>query len=77
MEQLAVMGKWIMVTGVVLFIAGVILWLLSRIPGLNQLPGTIRLQGQNFTCIIPILGMILLSILLTIILNVVIRLMNK
>ncbi len=47
--------------------------------GINlvNLPGDIRLQGENLTCLVPIASMILLSILLTVILNLVMRCLNK
>lgn len=67
-----------MIAGIVLFLIGGLIFLLSRLGiSLFQLPGDIRLQGNNITCIIPLVSMILLSILLTVILNLVIRLLNK
>ena len=39
------------------------------LPQSCQLPGTIRIQGSGFTCLIPLLGSIILSVLLTIVLN--------
>ena len=43
----------------------------------TQFPGTFVFQGENMTCVVPILGSILLSIILTIVLNVILRAMNK
>ena len=44
---------------------------------LGHLPGDIRIQGQNVTCLIPIVSMILISIVLTVALNIILRLLNK
>jgi hypothetical protein len=71
-------ARLMMIAGIVLFLIGGLIFLLSRLGiSLFQLPGDIRLQGNNITCIIPLVSMILLSILLTVILNLVIRLLNK
>jgi hypothetical protein len=57
---------------------GGIAYLLTRLGlPLGRLPGDIRIQGQNVTCFIPIVSMILISIVLTVALNVIIRLLNK
>lgn len=77
MENLAVIGRWLVIAGVVLAILGGILWLLSRVPGVSSLPGTIRIEGTGFTCLIPLLASIVLSLVLTLVLNLVIRLFNK
>lgn len=65
-------------SGMILILAGGIVWGLNRIglsPG--HLPGDIRIQTDNLTCLIPLATSIILSILLTIILNIVVRLLNK
>jgi hypothetical protein len=56
---------------------GVLMVLLSRlgIP-IGRLPGDIRLQGENVTCLIPMASMILISLLLTIAVNVLLRLLK-
>ena len=67
-----------MIAGISLFLIGGLIYLFSRV-GLNlfQLPGDIRLQSGNVTCLVPIVSSILLSILLTLILNLVIRNLDK
>ncbi len=67
-----------MFTGIIIFLAGGLVYLLSR-AGLpvGRLPGDIRIQGQNMTCIIPLATSILLSILLTVVLNIIIRFLNR
>ena len=70
--------KLLIVLGISIALVGVI-WLgATRIFGSGmELPGTFVFQGANMTCVVPILGSILLSIILTLVLNVVVRLLNK
>ncbi|HTX78892.1 MAG TPA: DUF2905 domain-containing protein [Longilinea sp.] len=77
MFNLDLLARWLVIGGVTVLILGAIIWLLSKIPGIDQFPGTIRIAGSGFTCVIPILASIVLSIVLTIVLNVIIRLINK
>ncbi|MGW8144770.1 MAG: DUF2905 family protein [Anaerolineales bacterium] len=71
-------ARLLMIAGIAIFLIGGMIFLFSRI-GINlfQLPGDIRLQSGNVTCLVPIVSTILLSILLTLILNIVIRFLNK
>lgn len=72
------LARILMILGVVLLLAGGFLYLASRwqIP-LGRLPGDIRIEGENFTCLFPLASMILLSVLLTILLNVIVRLLKR
>ena len=76
--DLSSLGKGIAALGVVLVIVGGLLWLLSRtgLP-LGRLPGDIRIQGENMSCYVPIVTMIVLSVVLTLLLNIIIRLLNR
>ena len=67
-----------MILGIAIFLTGGLIYLFSRL-GINlfQLPGDIRLQSGNITCLVPLVTSIILSILLTVILNLVIRFLNK
>jgi hypothetical protein len=76
MQNLEVIGRWVVIIRIVLVVVGGLIWLLSKIPGLNQLPGTLKIELGSFTCIFPILASIVLSILLTVALNVIARLMK-
>jgi hypothetical protein len=71
-------ARLLMIAGIVLFLIGGLVFLVSRL-GINlfQLPGDIRFQSNNLTCIIPLVSSILLSIVLTVILNLIIRYLNK
>ncbi len=73
-------GRLLIIVGIGIALLGGLLLLLSRLPflsSLGSLPGDIRIEGQNFTCIVPIVSMILLSVLLTIALNIIARLINR
>lgn len=68
-------GRWMILIGLGVAALGVAIVLLSRLGlPLGRLPGDIRLQGQNITCLIPLATSIVLSILLTIALNILLRL---
>lgn len=71
MPGLDVIGRWLVGLGILLVIVGGLIWLLGRaFPNLSQFPGTLRIQGSGFTCVFPVLAMIIISIVLTILLNV-------
>ena len=59
-------GKIVMIIGIILAIAGVLLW---KFPGLfgwmGRLPGDISVQKGNFSFYFPIVTCILISIVLT------------
>jgi len=72
------LARILMILGIALFVTGGLIFLLSRLGiYLFQLPGDIRLQSGNVTCLVPLVSSILLSIVLTVILSLVIRLLNK
>ena len=73
MPSLEILARWLVVIGIGIAVIGGIIWLLSRIPGLSSLPGTIKIEGSGFTCVIPLLAMIVISIVLTILLNLAAR----
>ena len=73
MPNLEILARWLVIIGIGIALLGGILWLLSRIPGLSSLPGTIKIEGSGFTCIIPLLAMIVISVVLTILLNLAAR----
>jgi hypothetical protein len=71
-------GKGIMILGAALLVVGGGLYLAGRfgLP-LGRLPGDIRIERENFTCVFPLATMILISILLTVGLNLLARWLNK
>ncbi|CAG0948060.1 hypothetical protein ANRL1_04887 [Anaerolineae bacterium] len=70
-------GKWMLIGGVVLAIAGGSVLLLSKVIGLGHLPGDIVIQRDNFSCFFPVATSILLSIVLTVVLNIILRIINR
>ncbi|MDR7483929.1 MAG: DUF2905 domain-containing protein [Armatimonadota bacterium] len=64
------MGRFIILTGVVLIILGLVLEFAGRLP---RLPGDIVIQRPSVTVFIPIGTMILVSLVLTILLNLLFR----
>jgi hypothetical protein len=62
------LGRFLMITGVVIAAAGVILTLLPRISWLGKLPGDILLRKGNVTFFFPLTTSIILSLLLSLIL---------
>ena len=71
-------AKLMVVLGVIFLITGGVLYLLSRLSlSFNRLPGNIRWESGNFTCVVALGVSILLSILLTLALNITVRIMYK
>jgi hypothetical protein len=66
LERMQEIGKYVVMIGVVLVVAGVILW---RFPGLfgwvGKLPGDISLQKGNSSFYFPVVTCILVSIVVT------------
>jgi hypothetical protein len=77
MSVFETIGKLMMVLGAALLMLGGLLWLLSKVPFLGNLPGDLRIERPGFTCLIPLASSIILSIVLTILLNIVARLINR
>jgi hypothetical protein len=68
-------GRILLVVGIVIVIIGGLLLLFGRT--FDGFPGTLRIEGQGFSCVVPILASIFLSIVLTVVLNVIVRLINR
>ena len=68
------MGRTLMTIGVVIFVAGAVIWLVSRLGvPLGRLPGDFSWQGKNVRVYFPFATMIIVSVVLTVILNVITR----
>ncbi len=76
--DLSSLGRMIVIVGVLLVVVGGLVWIAGRI-GLpfGRLPGDIRIETNGFSCLVPIVSMILLSLLLTVLLNIILRLLNR
>jgi len=77
MENFEVIGRWLVIIGLTLALVGGVVWLLSRVFGLTNLPGTLRIEGAGLTCIFPVLASIVLSVVLTVVLNLAARWFNR
>ncbi len=66
-------GTVLIITGIVLVIAGLLLRYTQLFSLFGKLPGDIRIQKDNFTIYIPLATMIILSIII----NILIRIFKK
>ena len=63
-------GKWILVFGVVLVVVGALVWLVESLGlPLGRLPGDIRMRGEGWSFSFPIVTCIIVSFALTVVLN--------
>ncbi len=74
--DLQTIGRGVFVLGATLVIVGGLLWLGGRL-GLGSLPGDYKINGEGWSCTLPIATSILLSVLLTIVLNVLWRIFHR
>lgn len=71
-------ARILIIIGLVITFAGVLILIAIRFfPWLGNLPGDIRIEGENFRIYIPLATMLLVSILASIILNIVIRIFRR
>jgi len=62
------MGKFLIITGAILIVAGLIVHFAPRLPWPGRLPGDIVIDRGNFKMYIPITTSILVSLLISIVL---------
>ena len=69
------MGRLLVLAGVALVVAGIVVLLLDRIPGLGlgKLPGDLSWQKGNVRIFAPLGTMLLISVVLTLLLNLIMR----
>jgi len=68
-------GKWIIVIGVVIVMAGIIVYFFhDKLHWIGRLPGDIRIEKKNFSFYFPITTLIIFSLLITAIIQIVKRL---
>ena len=68
MKEIHLMGKFLIIGGVILFVTGLLLLYWDKIPFLGKLPGDIVYKGKNFTFYFPIVTSILISLIISLIL---------
>jgi len=71
------MGKLLIFAGGAILLVGLGFLLLGRVGFLGRLPGDFSFSSGNFTCVVPLASMLLLSLVLTLVINVVLRLLNR
>ena len=63
-------GKSILIFGVVLIVVGAAVWLIEAIGlPLGRLPGDIRMRGEGWSVSFPVVTCIIISVVLTVLLN--------
>ena len=62
-------GKTLMIFGVLLFIAGVVVYFGAKFTALGRLPGDIHIERENFSFRFPIVSSFVISLVLTLIIN--------
>jgi hypothetical protein len=71
-------GKWILVFGVILVVVGAVVGLIESLGlPIGRLPGDIRMRGEGWWFSFPIVTSIIVSLVLTVFLNVVLWLMRR
>lgn len=64
------LGKFLVITGTAITLAGVFLWAGGRFfPMLGKLPGDIVISRKNLTIFLPFTTMIIISLVLTVVAN--------
>ncbi len=72
------LARVLIILGVICIIAGGLIYLAARLGlQLGRLPGDIRIERNNMTCVIALGTSILLSVILTVVLNIIARYLNK
>jgi hypothetical protein len=71
-------GRLLLVIGLAMALIGGIILIAGRyFPWLGNLPGDIRIEGENYKIYIPLATMILVSILATILVNIFVRFFRR
>lgn len=71
-------ARMLILIGLAIAFVGLVLLLATRLfPWLGDLPGDIRIEGENSRFYFPLATMLLISILGTILLNIVLRIFNR
>lgn len=76
MGDLSGAGRFLLISGLVIAVIGVLLLIAPRMPGLDRLgrlPGDIVVERGPVTIFVPLVSSIVISVLLTIVLNLILR----
>lgn len=66
-------GLMLLITGVILVVAGLAFMFIDKIPLPGGLPGDINIHGKNWSFHFPVVTGIIISLILTLILNLIFR----
>ncbi|HYV54950.1 MAG TPA: DUF2905 domain-containing protein [Chitinophagaceae bacterium] len=67
-------GKYIIITGVLIVLLGVLIYFFhDKLSWIGRLPGDIRIEKENFKFYFPITTMIIFSLVITIIIQLIKR----
>lgn len=78
MNSMLTFGRLLIILGAILLGVGLVVYLLGRSGiSLARLPGNIRIEWGNATCVVALGLSVFLSILLTLVLNLVARFLNR
>ena len=77
MPGLQDIGKSLLVMGAIILAAGLVLTFGVKIPWVGRLPGDIRLQRGDFSCVFPLVTCLAISVILTLVANLLLRLLNR
>ena len=70
-------GKWIIIAGLMIVVAGVIIYFFhDKLNWIGRLPGDIRIEKDNFKFYFPITTMIIFSLFLTLIIQLIKKFLN-
>lgn len=70
-------GKYIIIIGIILIVAGLIIWLFGdKLNWFGNLPGDIKVKKENFSFYVPLTSMILISVVLSLIIWIVRKFFN-
>jgi hypothetical protein len=76
--SLADVSRIFIILGLSFLVIGGIIFLISRFGVIPwKLPGDIRIERENFTCVLALGTSLILSLLLTLALNLIIRFFNR
>ncbi|MEP0762918.1 MAG: DUF2905 domain-containing protein [Chloroflexota bacterium] len=78
--DLGAVGRLVIALGLGLVVLGALLAVAGRLPLLRELghlPGDIRIEREGFSCFVPLVSMLLVSLLLSLALNIILRLLNR
>ena len=77
MPGLQDIGKSLLVMGAIILAAGLVLTFGVKIPWVGRLPGDIRIQRGNVSCVFPLVTCLAISAILTLVANLLLRLLNR